>query len=215
MKQVDIWNKRFQEPSKPRNDVPIWIEKYWRFFAAEKGNEILDLGCGRGHNSLYLHDKGLKVTACDFSPAAIDTVKKAGKDINTYCLDMTKGLPFGNDSFGIVLASLSTHYFTESDTKTLYSIIYDIIKPGGYFVFRVNSHREYQNKDIFELQCEIEPDYYELKDGTTKRYFTVDSLTSMLKKFNIIQMEEDASTYHGEIKYSIDGVGQKPYIQTI
>ena len=213
MKQVDIWNKRFQKSNKTRTDDSIWIEKYWHFFAAKKDNEILDLGCGRGQNSLYLRDKGLKVTACDFSPVAIDDVKKAGIDINTCCFDMTEGLPFEDDSFGIVLASLSTHYFTESDTKTLYSVIYNILKPGGYFIFKVNSYREYLNKDISELQRKIEPDYYMLKDGTTKRYFTVDSLVSMLEKFEIIQIDEDASIYHGETKYSIDGIGQKTFSQ--
>ena len=63
MKQVDIWNKRFQESNKPRNDDPIWIEKYWQFFVAGKDNEILDLGCGRGHNSFYLYNRGFNVTA--------------------------------------------------------------------------------------------------------------------------------------------------------
>ena len=215
MKQVDIWNKRFQESNKVRNDNQMWIEKYWQFFEEEKDNEILDLGCGRGQNALYLCDKGLKVTACDFSPAAIDILKKIGKGINTYCLDMTEGLPFGNDNFGIVLASLSTHYFAESDTKILYSAIYDILKPDGYFIFKVNSYKEYLNKDISELQCEIESNYYMLKDGTTKRYFTADSLASMLEQFTIIQIEEDSSMYHGVTKYSIEGIVQKTYPQNI
>lgn len=40
--------------------------------------EILDIGCGAGSHSLYLQEKGLNVTALDYSKGAIEVCKQRG-----------------------------------------------------------------------------------------------------------------------------------------
>jgi SAM-dependent methyltransferase len=43
-----------------------------------EGQRILDVGCGAGRVSLYLQEKGLRVTGIDSSPLAIKTSRKRG-----------------------------------------------------------------------------------------------------------------------------------------
>tara|TARA_R110000796_G_scaffold67449_3_gene154738 strand:- start:63499 stop:64215 length:717 start_codon:yes stop_codon:yes gene_type:complete len=49
--------------------------------------EVLDIGCGAGSHSLYLQQKGLKITALDYSEGAISVCKKRGI-INTIHTDI-------------------------------------------------------------------------------------------------------------------------------
>ncbi|MEK7673287.1 MAG: class I SAM-dependent methyltransferase [Patescibacteria group bacterium] len=44
--------------------------------ALPQGAKVLDLACGRGHTSKLVRDRGLDVTAVDFSPTAIEAAKK-------------------------------------------------------------------------------------------------------------------------------------------
>ena len=41
-----------------------------------QGGDALDLGCGRGRNSIYMHQAGMRVTAVDHSESAIETLRK-------------------------------------------------------------------------------------------------------------------------------------------
>lgn len=57
-----------------------------------KMGSLLDVACGNGRNSLYLADKGFKVTSLDISSAALShlesAAEKARLDINTVELDL-------------------------------------------------------------------------------------------------------------------------------
>lgn len=71
---VKMWDNR----SKRRSSVPVydlWLDEYKNILQENKDNEILDLGCGIGADTLYLLERGYNVLSCDFSVEALKSIE--------------------------------------------------------------------------------------------------------------------------------------------
>jgi SAM-dependent methyltransferase len=81
----------------------IWA---WQQLAAQHNllRRAIDIGCGKGRNSLFLAQQGLDVTAMDFTPAAIAALTVEAKaqnldsKIRAIAYDVTEGWPVPSDS---------------------------------------------------------------------------------------------------------------------
>ena len=158
IEQKSIWDNRYSK----NTDITMnteWIEKYSKYFNIKKNCTVVDLGCGKGVNSIYLEEQGFDVIACDFSSIAIKFINETYPSIKTKCFDMVKEFPKDISNVGIVLASLSTHYFSFDDTVQLYNNIH--------------------------------------------------SISTLLKGFSIVKINESAAEYHGKEKHFIEVVAQK------
>jgi len=86
------WNKRHVEKPMRHNVEPI-LENY--IDEAQKG-AALDIACGVGRNTHFMHDKGFFVDAIDISDYALSQVKDTKKikkfevDLDTYNLEINK-----------------------------------------------------------------------------------------------------------------------------
>jgi cyclopropane fatty-acyl-phospholipid synthase-like methyltransferase len=77
----DVWGK---EPNKLLQMI---------FTELEPGAEFLDLGCGQGRDSLFMWQKGFKVTAVDRSVEGLKSLVEAVKIIHTTLKSSTLTLP--------------------------------------------------------------------------------------------------------------------------
>lgn len=151
----DNWaKKRFGEPV-----YDNWLDKYKEILELNKDNQILDLGCGNGADTKYLLERGFKVISCDFSDEALKNIGHFILGSITKKADMTKALPFGDNSFGIVIADLSLHYFDNETTKNILTEIKRIIRPGGYLLARVLAASNFKNPET-EIGIKIEDNFF-------------------------------------------------------
>lgn len=207
MSQQALWDRRYGSFSKsPASREDGWLASCLCRIPLIGGQKALDLGCGAGSNALQLLEKGLDVTACDFSPQAISLLRQSSPSITTLCFDMTQPWPEEITGMDIVVASLSTHYFSLSDTRAVYQRVYRALSEGGYFIFRVNSKAEFDHADKANAAKALEKDYYLLSDGSTKRYFDAASLSPLLRPFELLHIKEAACAYHGRVKHYIEGI---------
>lgn len=132
----------------------MWIDEYIEYFN-NKG-KCLELGCGIGQYSKRLMEYGYEVTSTDISETALREVKKFNK--NTKIVDMTERLPFESETFDLVFASLSIHYFDDKTTKQLVSEIKRVLKNDGLFIGSVNGTEAL--KVINEAAIKIEENFY-------------------------------------------------------
>lgn len=140
----------------------------------------MDLGCGTGNDTLYLVERGFKVISCDYSEVALEKIKKVIPKAETCLLDISKKLPFKNESFDIIIADLSLHYFDDKTTKSIMGEIKRVLKPDGHLIARVNSVEDINHGAGQGIK--LEKNFY-FVEGYNKRFFDD---TVIIKYFSII-----------------------------
>jgi len=80
------------------------------------GLEILDAGCGSGPLMEALRGKDAVVSGFDLSPAMVELARqRLGEDADVRVADLGAPLPYPDDTFDLVVASLSLHYVKDYD----------------------------------------------------------------------------------------------------
>lgn len=165
----------------------LWLDKHRSILEKSKDTPILDLGCGSGHDSLYLTERGYQVISCDKSEAAISKVRQAIPAGVAIIVDMLDGLPFEDKSFDIVIADLSLHYFKWEDTVRIVRDISRVLSNDGYLLCRLNSINDVNYGAGQGVPIE---DHYYAVNGKTKRFFDLKQIESLFKTWEIGYIRE-------------------------
>ncbi|MGN8552968.1 UNVERIFIED_CONTAM: methyltransferase domain-containing protein [Microbacterium sp. SLM126] len=102
-----------------------------------RGRRILDAGCGAGPLSAALRAEGAIMTGFDGSPAMIELAReRLGDGVPLHVADLSEPLPFDDDAFDDVVASLVFHYLGEWSRPL--AEIRRVLRPGGRLILSVN-----------------------------------------------------------------------------
>jgi ubiquinone/menaquinone biosynthesis C-methylase UbiE len=103
------------------------------------GLRTLDIGCGEGHNTRLLSQRGARVTAIDISRAflkyALETEREHPLEIN-YCAASGQTLPFANATFDAATAFMSL--MDVPDPDQLLAEAHRVLKPGAFLQFSIS-----------------------------------------------------------------------------
>ena len=162
-----LWDKRNKKATgKPIYD--LWLDNYLPLLKEYKQEEILDLGCGGGCDSLYLTERGYKVLACDISKEALSNTKKYIPGIKTKQMNLIEDFPFEDETYTLIIADLSIHYFSDQETIHIMEEIKRILKQNGILLARVHSTKNL-NKETSLLE-EVDKNLYR-RGEELRRYF--------------------------------------------
>lgn len=102
-----------------------------------QGKRILDAGCGSGPLAAELVARGADVTGFDGSPAMIDLARRRlGGTVPLTVHDLAEPLPYEDESYDVVVASLVLHYLEDWDGPL--AELRRVLRPGGRLVASVN-----------------------------------------------------------------------------
>lgn len=195
------------------NQPSIFAEQAVQYFP--KNGKVLELGSGQAQDSCFFAGLGYNVTASDIDDTAINFAMQKAKDksvtVTFKKIDLREELPYDAESFDVVYAHLSLHYFDYETTRRLINEIQRILKVGGVFAFLVNSI----NDPEYKQGLEIEKDYFQI-DNVSKRYFSVDSVRGFVEGFDINLIDEHGETYKDSAKgvhNLVRFIGAKPLNQ--
>jgi len=124
-------------------EAEFFLENLMTVLGMHAGERVLDLACGRGRHSRYLHQKGMKVTGLDLSPASIkEALEFKVPDIEFYVADM-RSFQFDYKFDWILNLFTSFGYFEtiEENLEVLHSVN-SHLQDSGTFIL-----------DFLDLDC--------------------------------------------------------------
>jgi ubiquinone/menaquinone biosynthesis C-methylase UbiE len=101
-----------------------------------EGLRVLDAGCGSGPLMEALRAKDAVVCGFDLSPAMVELARRRlGEDAELGVADLGAPLPYPDNAFDLVVASLSLHYV--EDWTTTLAELRRVLKPGGRLIVSI------------------------------------------------------------------------------
>lgn len=146
-KHKDIWEREHSQQSsfaamhttKPSAPLPGFVEyiKQQGFNPSE--TRVLDLGCGKGRNSIYLASQGFHVIGIDFSEKALNDARQRSASYSSLIeyeqVDITKEWPFGTNYFDIIIDCNASIYIPDHERGVVITEAHRVLKPGGLYLF--------------------------------------------------------------------------------
>jgi len=154
---------------------------------------ILDLGCGKGRNSIYLASEGFKGLGVDFVKEAIREARKRRsnrlqKNLQFEVLDLTGEWPYSDSSFDAIIDCNVTTCIPSPGRERAIAEAYRVLNPGGYYLFYGTASRE----PLVQLQGP-EPNSVIFPDsGKFEKQYTREELLNTYVNFKFIKLDTKA-----------------------
>lgn len=142
MKRKEWFGEWFNSPyyhilyhHRDNEEARYFIDNLLAFLKPEKGCKMMDLACGKGRHSIYLNEKGYKVTGLDLSPSNIEHARQfENENLQFEVHDMRKAYERGKFDCVFNLFTSFGYFDTLEEHRNTIKAIKSCINPGGYFV---------------------------------------------------------------------------------
>ena len=107
--------------------------------------KILDFGAGTGRISIPLATDGYEVTAIDCSSEMLEELRRKAKDRNLNIETHLKLTDINTKDFDLAIAifTVLAYLKTQPELKGVFELVYSLLKPGGFFMFDLESRAGY------------------------------------------------------------------------
>lgn len=141
-RQADLWDNEYLNaqsiPSSTRTAPSHALRLAVSLIDLPSTSNVLDAGCGNGRNAVYLASRGHRVTAIDFSEAALKATseharrERLSQQIEVQHVDLLADLPHSSGRFNLVLDSyVSCHILDPINFKAYWNELARVTTPGG------------------------------------------------------------------------------------
>jgi len=206
MDQKKLWQTKWSDKTSqlPPNNFAIRAYKLLK----QKHKTLLDLGCGTGRDSLYFANKGLKVTAADWSQSGLDQLQKLAEkrkvaNLEVIQQDISK-ITFKPNSFDVIYAHLSLHYFDNKTTREIFNKLHSVLKKDGLLFVKCKSTEDV----LYGQGRKIEENMYE-RENHIRHSFDKNYMDATLAKFKISKVRKSSLVYHSYKRSFIEAIAKK------
>lgn len=161
------------------------------------GNAV-DIGAGKGRNSVHLAKLGYEVWALEYIKPAIDIAKqladknKVGSKVRFELAEIDTDWQIVNSFFDIAIDSFSSiDIETKSGREKCRDEMYRTLKYGGYALVNVCSADDEWEKDLIAKHPGLEPNSTIWPDnGKFQKDYSEQELRDFYKQFEIIELKK-------------------------
>lgn len=150
------WNTLFTEKENRWENLFEDVVSLVESHAIEKGQTVLDLGCGAGRHLAYLEEHGINCTGSDisingllYSRARLQDVQQP---IRLVMADMGEVFPFSDDSFNHVISIHVIFHNKRLRVQATIDEIRRVVKPGGLVLITFISTYSSRYQSGFEIE---------------------------------------------------------------
>jgi ubiquinone/menaquinone biosynthesis C-methylase UbiE len=156
-----------------------------------KGKHLLEIGCGMGYDSLEFLKRGVRVTATDLTPNAVEITRRHFEVEGVHAEDVRTAnaldLPFDDNYFDAVWANGVLH--ATGDTHRAIQEARRVLKPGGRAII---SHF-YRKPSWMYLLHHLGRENIEYKeeDPPVNEFYTENEILEMFGGFQIVEAVQE------------------------
>jgi ubiquinone/menaquinone biosynthesis C-methylase UbiE len=129
----DLWSETYD--ATPNPVVAMDSRKTIKLLAPQRGELILDAGCGTGRNFKQLLSESSRPFGIDFSFGMLNVARRNWPDVPLAVADLEQPLPFKSDAFDAVLCALIGEHLNQ--LRSVFDEFFRVLKPGGRLVYSV------------------------------------------------------------------------------
>jgi ubiquinone/menaquinone biosynthesis C-methylase UbiE len=169
-----------------------WImERIDREAALLQDKHLLEIGCGMGYDSLEFLKRGVRVTATDLSPNAVEMARRhfevEGVRAESVRTANALDLPFADNTFDAVWSNGVLHH--TGDTERAIQETRRVLKPGGRAII---SHFYRRPSWMYVLhRVGRENIEYKEVDPPVNEFYTEAEILEMFRGFKIVKAVQD------------------------
>jgi SAM-dependent methyltransferase len=187
----DSYYQSLRQAERDLNPTGSWAASWIPLLDHYSCTRLLDLGCGTGADCLVLARHGLDAIGIDYSQEAVTRAQEKSRQENRPAVflqaDMTQALPFPAGQFDAVMSNVAFHSFPDLLLRSILKEISRVLRPGGLFLFHVNSLEDMQYRPKERVQ-EIEPAFYREADGQTMHFFSEAYCRDLLQTWQLLDL---------------------------
>ncbi len=118
------------------NEARQFIDALLSFLAPEPGSTFIDIACGKGRHALQLSQNGFQTTGVDLSDNSIQQASQFSNDLLSFFVhDIRTPYSCGPFDYALNLFTSFGYFETMPEHYVALENIYNVLKPGGIFVF--------------------------------------------------------------------------------
>lgn len=213
-KQKQLWEKEHKKPfilpQMDKQDASIGVKRFL-FWLREKNPSknltCIEMGCGKGRNSIWLAQHGIEMTGFDFSKNAIIEAKKRAREldiennINFKIHDATKQWPFKSDCF-----DFAVDCFASTDIETHKGRVFArnefrrVLKKGGLLlVYTLSTDDEFHKEMLRNYPANERNSFVHPTTGKFEKVFDLQELIEFYKDFKLVEnqrIEKDTEFFN-------------------
>ena len=206
LKLQQTWDRIHREEpvsAQPEKDLIAFAEYLQKRLPPQSA--LLDAGCGRGRNAMYLAQSGFSVCGCDISPLALDVARERTQredlSIHFQVADLSC-LPYADRSFRVVVCVHVLPYHLKADMIKGIRELWRVMQPNGWL------YVDLLDPDDAEYGCgqELEEHTFLDPDGTPVHFGSRQEISELFEGFaleRVARQQSRSSPARGRVSSTI------------